>query len=525
MLLALADTASGIIAAAPLFARAVVAPPLATDAEAEPVAGSALIAFVAYFALVVAIGLWAARRSSGGMGAFFLAGRSLNKWVVALSAVVSGRSSWLLLGVSGAAYARGVSALWFCVGYIVVEFLLFWDYARRLRRFAEIHDDLTLPDFLASRFPGNARLLRLLVVGLLLVFIPTYVGAQFSAGGKAFEAAFGMSASSGLWITAAIVLGYTVTGGFLAVSLTDMLQAVFMLVALVVLPLAAVISMGGFDALAEGLSALDPSLLDPFAISAVALAGGLAIGLGSPGNPHILVRYMSIDDPSQLRAAALVGTVWNTLMAAGALLIGLAARVAFPTQFLLATGGDPEQAYPVIASLHLAPVVYGLVIASIFAAIMSTADSQLLVAASAVCRDVVQKLLGRGGDERAMVRMSRLVVVALVLVAVPLGLSNNELILDWVLFAWAGLGAALGPTTILALYWKRCTGAGVAAGIALGGGVACWWRYVVKPGMDEPLYELIPGFAAGLLATLIVSLFTRAPAETEAQFKALRGET
>lgn len=494
------------------------------ELTAEPVAGAALVAFTAYFALVVAIGVWAARRSSGGMGEFFLAGRSLNKWVVALSAVVSGRSSWLLLGVSGAAYARGVSALWLCVGYIAVEFALFWDYARRLRRFAAVHDDITLPDFLASRFPGSATLLRLLVVALFLVFIPTYVGAQFSAGGKAFEASFDMSATTGLWITAAIVLGYTVTGGFLAVSLTDMLQALFMLVALVLLPLAAVFGMGGFGELGARLSQIDATLLDPFALSVTALLGGLAIGLGSPGNPHILVRYMSIDDPEQLRAAALVGTAWNTLMAAGALLVGLTARAVFPTEFLAATGGDPEHAFPVIASVELAPVVYGLVIASIFAAIMSTADSQLLVAASAVCRDLVQKLLGRGGDERGMVLMSRVVVTALVLVAVPLGLSSSELILKFVLFAWAGLGAALGPTTILALYWKRCTGAGVAAGILVGGGTAWVWRQHVKPGMDDPLYELIPGFLAGLAATLLVSLLTRPPAEVDAQFAALNGE-
>ena len=310
--------------------------------SAEPVAGVALLAFGAYFGLVVLIGVWAARRSSQGIGEFFLAGRGLNRWVVALSAVVSGRSSWLLLGVSGAAYARGVSALWLCVGYIVVEFLLFWDFARRLRRFAEVHDSLTLPDFLAARFPDSARLLRGLLVALFLVFIPTYVGAQFKAGGKAFAASFDLDVTSGVWITAAIVLGYTVTGGFLAVSITDMLQAVFMLVALVVLPLAAVFGMGGFGALIEELGRIDPTLMDPMALSGWALVGGLAIGLGSPGNPHILVRYMSIDDPAQLRAAAVVGTVWNTLMAGGALLVGLAARALYPVAFLTDSGGDPE---------------------------------------------------------------------------------------------------------------------------------------------------------------------------------------
>lgn len=285
---------------------------LLTDA-AEPAnalaKGPALASFAAYLVLVVGIGVWASRFSSTGMSAYFLAGRSLNRWVVALSAVVSGRSSWLLLGLTGLAYVRGLSALWAAVGYVVVEFLLFWDYAGRLRRFSEAHDCITLPDFFAARFADRGAL-RVVIVAVFLVFLPTYVGAQFAGGGKAFASSFGLSQTTGLWLTAGIVLVYTVLGGFLAVSLTDMLQAVFMVLALVVLPIVAITGAGGWSAVA---AALDPALLDPMALTGGALIGFVGIGLGSPGNPHILVRYMSIDDPDQLRTAAWVGTTWNVL--------------------------------------------------------------------------------------------------------------------------------------------------------------------------------------------------------------------
>jgi SSS family solute:Na+ symporter len=482
--------------------------------------GSAVWAFIGYLALVFAIGVWATRRSSQGVDAFFLAGRSLNRWVVALSAVVSGRSSWLLLAVSGLAYRDGVSAAWASVGYIVVEFVLFWDYAGRLRRFSEARDCITLPDFLAARFADKRGVLRLLLVVVILAFLPTYVGAQFKAGGKAFAAGFGMDETSGVLTTAGIVLVYTAMGGFLAVAITDMLQAVFMIVALVVLPVAAIWHMGGVGPLWDGLAAIDPTLVDPFAIAPLALLGYLAIGLGSPGNPHILVRYMSIDDPEQLRASAVVGTVWNVIMAAGAVATGLAARLYFGDGFL-APGADTEQVYPTLAAAHLPPVVFGVVVASVFAAIMSTTDSQLLVAASAVVRDLYQKILKRDQevDPKRLVVMSRVVVFVLVVISTGLGLMESELVFWFVLLAWAGLGAALGPTSLLALYWRRTTLAGVAAGMLVGGVTTFVWRMWLKE--STGLYELVPAFVLGLLATVLVSLVTRPPADTDDSFEVM----
>lgn len=468
--------------------------------------GPGLWAFLAYLGVAFAIGLWATRFSSGGLSEFFLAGRGLNRWVVALSAVVSGRSSWLLLAVSGLAYVQGLSALWVSVGYIVVEFLLFWSYAGRLRRFSEVHDSLTVPDVFAHRFRRQAGLLRLAVVAVILLFVPTYVGSQFMAGGRTFAASFGVSETVGVWATAGIVLAYTVLGGFLAVSLTDMLQALFMLVALVVLPAVAIVGLGGWGALIERLDALDPTLTDPLALSTLTLVGWLGIGLGSPGNPHIMVRYLSIDDPAQLRASALVGTAWNTLMAGGAIATGLAARAWFGDAYL----GDREAIYQTLAAQELHPVVFGVVIASVFAAIMSTTDSQLLVAASAVVRDVYQQLLRRGEtlDDRRLVVLSRLVVLVLVAASVGLGLLDWELINTFVLLAWAGLGAALGPPALLAMYWRRTTGPGALAGL-VAGALLTFLGHAHRQDWFGGLYELVPAFVGGLAVTVLVSLVTR----------------
>ncbi len=474
-----------------------------------------LAAFIGYLVLVIGIGVWATRFSSAGMGNYFLAGRSLNKWVVALSAVVSGRSSWLILGLSGLAYTQGASALWASVGYIVVEFLLFWSYAGRLRRFSERHDCITLPDFFAARFEDKGLLRGLLVV-VFLIFLPTYVGAQFLAGGKAFSAGLGLGLTEGVLVTAAIVLGYTVLGGFLAVSLTDVMQAAVMVFSLVVLPLVVMTDAGGWDAVTATLSALDPALIDPMALGTGALIGLLGIGLGSPGNPHILVRYMSIKDPNQLRASAVVGTAWNVVMAFGAVMIGLVGRAVLTDPAQL-TGADPENLAIDLARSHLHPALFGVVAASIFAAIMSTTDSQLLVAASSVVRDFWQMLVRRGEplSERAGVMASRWVVVGLVVVSVVLGLHGGDLVFWFVLLAWAGLGASLGPTSILALYWRGTTRAGVVAGIITGVVVVAVWRWQDWFG----LYELVPAFILAGVVTVVVSLFTRPPTRADELYR------
>jgi SSS family solute:Na+ symporter len=497
---------------------------------------AAVAAFVGYLLVVVAIGVWAARRSSRGVGEFFLAGRGLGRFVVALSAVSSGRSSWLLLAFSGVAFQRGASALWMAVGYIVVECALCWSYGRRLRRLAGAFDAITLPDVYAVRFGEGRGGLRVLVAGTFLLFMTPYVGAQLVAGGKTFHSLLALDTSVGIALTAGIVLAYTVMGGFLAVSLTDVVQACFMLFSLLVLPVMALLDLGGLGVLRGQLAGLDPTLVDPFALSAGALVGFLGIGLGSPGNPHILVRYMSIRDPEALRGAALIGTLWNVLMAAGALTVGLVGRAVFPDVALL-PGGDHELVYPALAAAQLHPVLYGVVIASIFAAIMSTADSQLLVAASAVVRDVYEQLVlrrrsaraptqatseaDRQAPDRRRVRTGRIVIALLVPLATAIALGGGQVVNKLVLYAWGGLGAAIGPTSILMLYWRRTTRAGVMAGMLAGAGTLILWEEFGPP----DLYELVPAFAAGLAVTVAVSLATRPPDDAAVLMKVAAGAT
>ncbi len=492
---------------------------------AEPVIEvntAAVVAFVGYLLILVGIGLWSARFSSAGLSEFFLGGRKMNRFVVALSAVVSGRSSWLLLGVTGMAFTMGASAVWAVAGYTAVEAFLFFYYAPRLRRFSERYDCITIPDFFAARF-GDTGPLRVVLAGVILIFMVAYVAAQFVGGGKAIGASFGLAPGTGILLTAGIVLGYTVLGGFMAVSLTDTVQAVFMLFALLALPWMAIGEFGGWDAMATELATVQAGMLDPFAIAAGAGLGFVGIGLGSPGNPHILVRYMSIASARQLRFAAFVGTLWNVLMGAGAVAIGLIGR-AYINDVAMLPLADPENIFPVLAQQHLPAALFGVVVAAIFAAIMSTADSQLLVAASTVVRDVYEKVVRSGEpmSQRALVVTSRLVVTGLVVLALILGWAADELVFWLVLFAWAGLGAALGPTSVLALFWRGTTRAGVFAGLVVGTVTTFIWYFT--PSLKGALYELIPAFTAGLIATVAVSLVTRRPEDTSAMFEAMTDE-
>jgi sodium/proline symporter len=468
----------------------------------------AVFAFAGYLLAVIAVGVYASRFASRGIAEFFLGGRKLKSFVVALSAVASGRSAWLLVGVTGMAYARGISTVWSVVGYTVAELLLFLTVAVRLRRYSEEHGAITLPDFLESRFNDSSHMLRSVSAVVILVFMVIYVAAQLDGGGKTFSASFGISHFQGVLLTACIVWLYTLLGGFLAVALTDVLQAMFMLVGLLIVPLIAILDFGGFRAVIQAVRLQDAAMLDPFALSIGALVGFLGIGLGSTGNPHILVRYMSINDPARLRVSAVWSTVWNVLMATGAIAIGLVGRAYFPEQSSL-PNGDTENLFPHLAQLHLPPLFFGLVIAAIVAAIMSTADSQLLVAASAVVRDLYQKLLHRGKDidPERLVLLSRIMITVLMVAAIGLREVASDLVFWLVLFAWGGLGASFGPALILSLYWKGTTRWGVLAGLLAGTAVTIVWNQTAS--LKAELYELIPAFFLSFFLIIIVSKLTQ----------------
>jgi len=479
--------------------------------------------FAVYLVVIITVGLAARRYASRGLGEFFLGGRRLGTFVVATSAVVSGRSAWLLVGFTGLAYSRGASAVWAVVGYILVELFLFAYVGRRLRRVTEASGDLTVPDYFASRFGGSV-LVRAVAAVVILLFMVVYVAAQVRAGGEALAASFLHGAdlelawlaadrvlpavTLGVLLTAGIILIYTVTGGYTAVAINDAIQAVVIITALVLLPLLAAIRFP--QGVVATLEALSPRFVDPCSLSVGALVGFLGIGLGSPGNPHILVRYMSARDPRMLSKAAFWGTFWNVVMAWGALWIGLLGRAWFPGTLDL-PGGKVEAVYPALAQHQFPGWLFGLVIASIFAAILSTADSQLLVAASTVVRDLAQQTFARGReipDDQA-VRWSRLSVFGLLALAAVLGATVRDLIFTLVLFAWGGLGAAFGPPLLLALYWRRTSRWGALAGMVSGTLVTVVWR--LTPSLKAIVLELVPAFGVSLVLTALVSLLAPEP--------------
>jgi SSS family solute:Na+ symporter len=463
----------------------------------------ALAVFLLTLFLPVLVGVLTVRRTPS-QSDFFVGGRAMPRLVVALSAVSSGRSSWLVLGVSGIAYTQGASAVWAVVGYTTAELLQCLYLGPRLRTETERLDSITLLDYLESRFGDTSHRLRILGSLIIGIFTTAYVAAQLHAGAKTLTSALGMNLGLCLLLSALLILVYMVLGGYVAVAWNDVVRAVLMLLALVALPAYGLVRLGGLGSLRGQLVGFDPTLVDPLALGLGAFIGFVGIGLGSPGQPHILVRYMSIDDPRHLRTAAFVGTAWNVVLGAGAVLIGLVGRALFPLAEAL-PGADPEMIYVALSSELFGPVLYGLLVGGVFAAILSTADSQLLVVASTFARDVWEKTLRRDpkGDEATRLRLGRIVVIASGLLAVALAWSAQDLVFWLVLFAWAGLGASLGPALILSLFWKGATRDGIAAGMITGTLVTIAWSLWLR----EPtgLYELVPGFALATLAIWAVS--------------------
>lgn len=467
----------------------------------------ALIVFIFTLTLPVLIGMIAMRRTKNQED-FFVGGRGMNKFVVALSAVSSGRSSWLVLGLSGIAYLRGTGAVWAVVGYIIIEMFQFIYIGRKLRSLTGKFGSLTILDYFESRFKDKFHILRIIGSFIIAIFMTAYVAAQFNAGARALSTAMNLPLILSLIISALLILVYMVLGGYIAVAYNDVVRAVIMLIGLVVFPVVGIIRIGGLNVLLETLEKLNPSLIDPFSLAAGVFVGYLGIGLGSPGQPHIIIRYMSIDDPEKLRLSSVIGTAWNVIMAWGAIFIGLLGRAMIPAVKNL-PDSNHEMVYLVLASEYFGPVLYGIIIGGIFAAILSTADSQLLVVASTFVRDIYEKILKKDKtiNERDKLLLSRYVVIFSGITAMILAYYAQDYIFWLVLFAWGGLGASFGPTLILSLYWKGTTRSGIAAGMITGTTVTIFWKLFLKA--STGIYELIPAFLLSTLAVLAVSLFTK----------------
>ena len=468
---------------------------------------AAFIVFILTLCLPVIIGFIAMKRTKN-QSDFFVGGRAMNRFVVALSAVSSGRSAWLVLGVSGMAYLRGIGAVWAVAGYILAELFQFIYIGRKLRQQTEALESITLLDYFESTFNDRKHLVRITGAIIIAIFLTAYVAAQLNAGAISLSTALNIPVFTALVIAAVLILVYMILGGYIAVAYNDVVRAVIMLIGLVIFPIYGLIKIGGLNALLKILSGLNPALIDPLSLGFGVIVGFLGIGLGSPGQPHIVVRYMSINDPDKLRFSAVIGTFWNVVMAWGAVFIGLLGRAIIPAVEQL-PDKNHEMVYLVLSSQYFGPILYGLLIGGIFAAVLSTADSQLLVVASTFVRDIYEKVIKKDTqiDEAKKLRLSRYIVLFSGILAMLLAYVAQTYIFWLVLFAWGGLGASFGPTLILSLYWKRTTKYGIVAGMIAGTLITIVWTLWLKP--STGIYELIPAFFGSILTVVLVSLLTK----------------
>jgi sodium/proline symporter len=461
-----------------------------------------LATLVAYKAALIFIGVWANRRTRDDAD-FFLGGRRLGGTVAALSASASSSSAWTLLGVSGAAYAWGISALWLFPATLL-GFLINWLWvAPRLWRMSGGQGNITLTEFIANDATGGERRAIVVLASLAILFaFLFYIASQFQAAGNAFAASFGMSPQASIAIGAAIIVAYTLLGGFWAVSVTDTLQGLLMATAAVILPVTALVAVGGFGGLVTGLEAaagehgMSLTREYPGVLGLAFVLGTLGIGLGYPGQPHVVNRFMALRDGEALRRGRAVAIAWAVIIYSGMLLLGLSARVLF------ASVPDGEQVLFHTANSLLPAAIAGVMIAAVLSAIMSTADSQLLVASASVSWDLrrLKRTPGVAHVDRGLAD-TRIVVVVISLVAVAVAILAPATIFSRVLFAWHALGSAFGPVLLLRLTGRRVAPGAILASIAAGFGLTVVF-YLLPDGPGDWIERLVPFVVAGAIAAL-----------------------
>lgn len=480
-----------------------------------------LASLAAYFLLMVAIGIYAWFKTRATSEGYLLAGRDLGPAVTALSAGASDMSGWLLLGLPGALYASGLVEAWIAIGLTLGAAANWIIVAPRLREQTErLGNALTIPQFLANRFPEQGTVLRVVAAIVIVGFFTVYTASGMVGGGKLFATAFAGSLPvtglsdymAGILVTAGIVLVYTTIGGFLAVSLTDFVQGMIMMVALVVMPLVILSDAGGSAALDLGAVPQEGFLSLTQGASLLGVISAVTWGLGYFGQPHIIVRFMAIDRVENIPRAGIIGMGWMVVSLGGAVLVGLAGRAYAEANGLSVT--DPETIFIILAGLLFHPAVTGFLYAALLAAIMSTISSQLLVSSSSLTEDFYRLFLRREASEREAVNIGRLSVALVAGAALVIAADPESEVLGLVANAWAGFGAAFGPLILLALTWPRMTGAGAVAGLVTGAAVVAGW---IALGWNEAflggpgLYEIVPGFLAALVAIVAVSLATAGP--------------
>lgn len=500
-----------------------------------------LITIVIYLIGMLTVGFHFARKNESTSD-FYLGGRKLGPLVTAMSAEASDMSGYLLMGLPGLAYLSGVADVgWTIVGLAAGTYLNWLFTARRLRRYTQITESITLPQFFSNRFHDSRNILTVIAALIIIIFFVPYTASGFAACGKLFSSLFGADYMTAMIISAIVIVGYTAAGGFLAASTTDFIQSIIMTIAIVFVVVFATVSAGGVGAVIENAKALpgylsvtstyaaDTASAQPYGF--LKIISTCAWGFGYFGMPHILLRFMAIEDENKLKLSRRVASIWVVIAMALAVCIGIIGN-ALSEQGIIATlaGSDTETVIVRIAdflsSFGILPALMaGLILAGILASTMSTADSQLLAASSSVSQNILQDTLRLNLSPKTSMLIARGTVVVIAILGVVIARDPNSSVFGIVSFAWAGFGAAFGPVIICSLFWKRTTLPGAIVGMVAGGATVFIWKYLVAPmGGAFAIYELLPAFLVGLAAIVIVSLLTKEPGkEILAEFEAAKG--
>ena len=498
-----------------------------------------VIAIVIYLAALLIMGATFAKENHT-VGDYYLGGRKLGPFVTAMSAEASDMSSWLLMGLPGVAYATGVcDVFWTALGLGIGTYVNWLLVAKRLRKYSEKNNSVTIPDFFENRFRDKSHTLMLISSLIIVVFFVPYVGSGFAACGKLFSSLFGLDYTIAMIASAAVIIGYTATGGFMAASVTDFIQSIIMTIALIAVVCFGLSTVDGIGTVSTYSNSLDgyislTAMHDFETASRVSYGGVITIistmawGLGYFGMPHILLRFMAIEDPEKIKLSRRISTVWVFIAMGVAIFIGVMTRTMVH-EGAIGELADSERAIVIIAQTlaehsFIASLLAGVILAGILACTMSTCDSQMLAASSSVSENILHETFGINLSEHMQMVMARVVLVIIAAIGVIIARDPNSSVFGIVSFAWAGFGAAFGPIMLLALFWKRANKYGAIAGM-IGGGVMIFvWKFGIKPlGGIFGIYELLPAFIVALILCVVVSLLTPAPEkEIVEEFESIR---
>jgi sodium/proline symporter len=492
-----------------------------------------IISMCSYLILVIGIGLYYAKRANESSKNYFIGGRTLGPWITALSAEASDMSGWLLMGLPGVAYFYGLSdAIWTAIGLSVGTYICWLYLAKRLRNYSHVAgDSITIPDYLSNRFKENKKVIMTIAALFILIFFTVYASSCFVTVGKLFSTLFGLNYQLMMIAGALFVLFYTVLGGFLAESASDFLQALVMIFALVAAFIVSFVTAGGIKPVLNNIREI-PGFFEFFGIAQPTLKDGvqevvngkalfgsagkygfltvistLSWGLGYFGMPHFLIRFMAIRDADEIKKSRRIAIIWCVISLMAAVGIGLIGRALYPAELL--TQSTAERIFVVISRNLLPPLFAGIVMAGILAATISSSDSYLLIATSAISKNLFQGVIKKDATDRQVMLVSRIILLLIAVVGIIIALDENSVIFKVVSFAWAGFGATFGPIMILSLFWKRTTQAGAIAGMISGGVMVFVWNLLLKPlGGVFGIYELLPAFVISCIVIVIVSLLS-----------------